>query len=267
LANHVAAAESVSGASVESVEARTKDLIDNVLITHIEDAEQLMDVMTVTLPMELRRGLVKLVIVDSITAVCRGHYDNTISGLTERADVLISLAAYMKQMSHRYDCAFVVVNQVSACFQMGQKACSDMATSFIPNGQEPPPERPRVRKRKRRKVNLEKKKEGEEGEEEEEEDEEDDDEEENHRGVSSSRHRAWSVPLPKFTPALGVTWTSCVNTRVMLTRGSGSEDIDGFLRRRELRVLLSPTSTCGTLCHYNVNEKGVRRVTDEMMMR
>ena len=261
MAHHVAAAESNSETSAESIEARTKDLIGNVLITHIEDAEELMDVMTVTLPMELRRGLVKLVIVDSITAVCRGHYDNSISGLTERADVLISLAAYMKQMSHQYECAFVVVNQVSACFHMGQKACSDMATSYIPNGQEPPPEIPRVRKRQRREADVVK---GEEEEEVEVEEVEEIEEEENDQGLSSV-HRAWSVPLPKFTPALGVTWTTCVNTRVMLTRGNGSEDMDGFLRRRELRLLLSPIYTCGTMCHYNVNEKGVRRVVDEMM--
>ena len=227
---------------LQAVNQRAQELIDNILITHIEDAEHLMNVMTVTLPMELRRGCVKLVIVDSITAVCRGHYDNSISGLTERADVLISLASYMKQMSDRYRCAFVVVNQVSACFHTGQKSCSDMASSYIPNGQEPPPERPKPRRRKRK---------GEGGEDED--------------ATDLHQHIPWLVPLPQFTPALGITWTSCINTRIMLTRGNGSENLNGLLRRREMRLLLSSKYTCGTLCHYYVNKQGVQRVSEEML--
>jgi RecA/RadA recombinase len=227
------------------VRQRAQLLVDNILISHIDDAEQLMDVMTITLPMELRRGAVKLVIVDSITAVCRGHFDNSLAGLSDRADVLVSLASYMKQMSDRYNCAFVVVNQVSACFQMGQKSCSDMASSWIPNGQEPPPEVPKSRKSRRRN------REGESGA----------DEEEEHMQFHVPR----AVRLPKFTPALGITWTTCINTRIMLTRGNGNEDDDGFLRRRDMRLLLSSKYTCGTLCHYHVTEQGIKRVADEML--
>ena len=73
------------------------------------------------------------------------------------------------------------------------------------------------------------------------------------------------VPLPKCTPALGITWTSCINTRIMLTRGNENEDVDGFLRRREMRLLLSSKYTCGTLCHYHVTRSGVNRVSDEML--
>jgi RecA/RadA recombinase len=220
--------------SQNAIEKRSQELVDNILISKINDAEQLMDVMTVTLPMELRRGQVKLVIVDSITAICRGHYEHTISGLSERADVLISLASYMKQMSDRYSCAFVVVNQVSACFQLGQKSCSSMASSFIHNGQEPPPERPKPRKKR--------------------------------KGNNSEEiEHSQVVPLPKCTPALGITWTSCINTRIMLTRGNENEDVDGFLRRREMRLLLSSKYTCGTLCHYHVTRSGVNRVSDEML--
>ena len=261
----------VSSTSVTSTNAaidrRAQELIDNVLITHIEDADQLMDVMTVTLPMELRRGLVKLVVVDSIAAVCRGHFDNGISGLTERADVLVSMAAYMKQMSDRYGCAFVVVNQVSACFQMGHVACDNMAASFIPNGQEPPPERPKKKKKLKRKRRVtaaaagaaalstsfsttpER-----------------DDDDDSGGETSRWDHVPWKIPLPTVSPALGLTWTSCVNTRIMLTRGHGGEDMDGFLRRREMRLLLSSTFTCGTMCHYHVNTGGVERVEDEMMV-
>ena len=238
-----------TSSNTSSMKQRAQHLIDNVLVTHIENADQLMDVMTVTLPMELRRGLVKLVIVDSIAAVCRGHFENSISGLTERADVLVSMAAYMKQMSDRYGVAFVVVNQISACFQIGHVACEDMASSFIPNGQEPPPEKPKFKIKTKQNDN---------------DNDNDEDDSDMHDNTTTWQRR---IPLPKVVPCLGVTWSNCINTRIMLTRGEGSEEMDGFLRRREMRLLLSCKHPCGTMCHYHVNSSGVERVEDEMMVR
>ena len=108
--------------------------LSRVLVEQIEDCEHLWDVLTVTVPLELRRGHVKLVIIDSIAAVCRGEFSNSVSGLTDRADVLLALAAYMKRLSERYGCAFVVVNQVSAVLS-GTRPASSIADSYLPNGQ------------------------------------------------------------------------------------------------------------------------------------
>ena len=66
---------------------------ERLLVEQIEDCEHLWDVLTVTVPLELRRGRVKLVIIDSIAAVCRGEFSNSIQGLTDRADVLLNSAA------------------------------------------------------------------------------------------------------------------------------------------------------------------------------
>lgn len=206
--------------------------LSRVLVEQIEDCEHLWDVLTVTVPLELRRGRVKLVIIDSIAAVCRGEFSNSIQGLTDRADVLLSLAAYMKRLSERYGCAFVVVNQVSAVFERGTRAATSMAKSFLPNGQEPHPSH-----------------------------------------VTSSPDTAlavlgaldvMNVPPPKVRPALGISWSTCVNTRLLLTRGEQGENVDGHLRRREMRVLLSSRLACGGRCHYTVTKGGVRMVDDEV---
>jgi hypothetical protein len=213
--------------------------LSRVLVEQIEDCEHLWDVLTVTVPLELRRGRVKLVIVDSIAAVCRGEFSNSISGLTDRADVLLSLAAYMKRLSERYGCAFVVVNQVSAVFQRGTKAAASMAQSFLPNGQEPQPSRvvPSPSSLSPSPPTV---------------------------SAVLGALDVVNIPPPKVRPALGVTWSTCVNTRLMLTRGEQGENVDGHLRRREMRVLLSSRVACGGRCHYTVAKGGVRMVEDEI---
>lgn len=214
--------------------------LTRVLVEQIEDAEHLWDVLTVTVPLELRRGRVKLVIIDSIAAVCRGEFSNSVTGLTDRADVLISLAAYMKRLSERYGCAFVLVNQVSAVFHTGTKSATSMAESFAPNGQEPSPSTSTVVQNSSSLARP------------------------SVSSVLESINNVSSIPLPKVCPALGITWTSCINTRILLTRGDQGENVDGCLRRRQMRVLLSSCVPCGVRCHYTVTGYGVKMVDDEI---
>lgn len=202
----------------ELAEQRSSDLgisaerlLGDVLVEQIENAEHLWDVLTVTLPGVLRRGGTKLVVVDSIAALCRGEFANSASEMNERAQILLSLAAYMKQLSERYETTFIVVNQVSALFHDRKMSCASMGASFLPNGQEPPRDR--------------------------------------------------TVPLPQVVPALGLTWTTCLTTRLMLTRRNGCR-FDGETRNGggELRVLLSPGIECGRVARYDVVRRGVAGV-------
>ena len=51
--------------------------------------------------------------------------------MNERAQILLSLAAYMKQLSERYETTFIVVNQVSALFHDRKMSCTSMGRSSL----------------------------------------------------------------------------------------------------------------------------------------
>ena len=62
------------------------------------------------LPLALARGKIKLVVIDSVAALFRCHYDN--KNLVVRAKHLASLATQLRQLADRYNTAVICVNQV-----------------------------------------------------------------------------------------------------------------------------------------------------------
>ena len=82
----------------------------------------------------------------------------------------------------------------------------------------------------------------------------------------------------KFTPSLGISWSTCVNTRILIRRlnnetakfgGEGHNNICVSNNSkviifqpivRELRVLLSPALPFNSFCYFTVNENGLVNV-------
>ncbi|KAK7488420.1 hypothetical protein BaRGS_00020394 [Batillaria attramentaria] len=85
---------------------------DQIFVEHVADFDGLDMCLQKKLPLLLSRGMVKLVVVDSVAALFRCHYDN--HHLVSRAKHLSSLAARLRRMSDQHSVAIVCVNQVSA---------------------------------------------------------------------------------------------------------------------------------------------------------
>ncbi|CAG5123701.1 unnamed protein product [Candidula unifasciata] len=89
-----------------------RNLGDQIFIEHVADFETLDFCISRKLPTLLERELVKLVVIDSVTALFRCHYDATQT--VERAKHLTSFASKLRQLAFVHRIPVVCVNQVSA---------------------------------------------------------------------------------------------------------------------------------------------------------
>ena len=85
---------------------------------------------------------------------------------------------------------------------------------------------------------------------------------------------ASSTDSLKVTPSLGISWSTCVNTRILLRRLSGqsvdNEQVNANESKtkvkifrpivRELRVLLSPILPFNSFCYFTVTKEGLVNV-------
>lgn len=62
---------------------------------------------------------IRLVVVDSIAAVIRVEFSNTVKRLTDRAGAMFKIAAELKALAHEFRLAVVVVNQATDVFTAG----------------------------------------------------------------------------------------------------------------------------------------------------
>ncbi|RUS70222.1 hypothetical protein EGW08_022015 [Elysia chlorotica] len=85
---------------------------DNIFIEHVGDFEGLDVCVERRLPALLERGLVKLVVIDSVAALFRCHY--SAGQVMERARHLSQFASVLHQLATQHSIPVVCVNQVSA---------------------------------------------------------------------------------------------------------------------------------------------------------
>ncbi|BFZ12250.1 hypothetical protein BsWGS_15289 [Bradybaena similaris] len=95
-----------------SAGAGVHNLGDQIFIEHVADFDTLDFCISRKLPTLLDRGLVKLVVIDSITALFRCHYD--VTQTVKRAQHLTSFAALLRKLAFVHSIPIVCVNQVSA---------------------------------------------------------------------------------------------------------------------------------------------------------
>ena len=91
-----------------------KSMTDRVHVVRVQEADELWETVNQACVL-VQRLNVKLVVIDSLTAIFRGEFrGSSIVDMKDRAEMLLQLAATMKRCSHEHGCAFVVVNQVTA---------------------------------------------------------------------------------------------------------------------------------------------------------
>ncbi|XP_059163747.1 DNA repair protein XRCC3-like isoform X2 [Physella acuta] len=88
------------------------NLGDNIFIEHVADFETLEFCVNKKLPTLLKRGLVQLIVIDSVAALFRCHYDHTQT--VERAKHLTKFASVLRHLAFQYNIPVICVNQVSA---------------------------------------------------------------------------------------------------------------------------------------------------------
>ena len=86
--------------------------LERVLVLEVGEAHELWDAMHTRVPLVLRSGAVRLVVVDSIAAPFRGEFGAG-SAPGDRTAWLFGLAAQMHRLSDEHDALFLVANQVS----------------------------------------------------------------------------------------------------------------------------------------------------------
>ncbi|XP_076464166.1 DNA repair protein XRCC3-like [Babylonia areolata] len=89
-----------------------RSVMDCVLLEHVADLEGLKDCLQRKLPMAVSRRGVKLVVVDSVTALFRCDSDS--HSLVGRAKQLAALAMALRRLADQHSVAVVCVNQVTA---------------------------------------------------------------------------------------------------------------------------------------------------------
>jgi RecA/RadA recombinase len=103
------------------MKALGEDALSHILLEErISDAESLWACVHDRLPLLLAAGFIKLVIIDSITAVFRGEFSGKES-MHDRNSWFFGLTAKMKQLATQHDCAFVISNQISYAVDIGAK--------------------------------------------------------------------------------------------------------------------------------------------------
>lgn len=102
-----------------------KDLLDNIHTNRCLDIDALEHALSYSLPWELEKrrqagkGTIRLLVLDSITALLRGGetaLSSSVAGLAQRSKYLCAIADKLKALAVEYELAVVVINQVSDVF-------------------------------------------------------------------------------------------------------------------------------------------------------
>ncbi|GAA93994.1 hypothetical protein E5Q_00641 [Mixia osmundae IAM 14324] len=251
-----------------------REFLDNIHLTHLRDMETLEHIVSYSVPELINRHAnrpslghdndareakrqkkgsllpIRLLIIDSLAAAARTEWDTSKSGMFERSKSLIDLGEKLRCLAERYRIAVVVINQVTDDFrhQPGAPATltpeatqSDPAEEFLtstPTMQgglqsEMPAELVYARQHK-------------------------------YFGGQSARLRK--------TAALGLQWTNCISTRLMLSRISSLYENDGvtpamtdeteskaqaYSARRRATLIFSPFAPHATL-EWKLDKAGYR---------
>ncbi|CAM9331226.1 unnamed protein product, partial [Phaeothamnion confervicola] len=86
-------------------------LMDGVCILTLHNPEQQVEALQSQLPALMARERVRLVVIDTISALFRSTFGGSQRDVAGRAPVLIAMAQQMKRLSDEHNCAFVVLNQ------------------------------------------------------------------------------------------------------------------------------------------------------------
>lgn len=68
------------------------------------------------LPLLLENSNIKLIVIDSITAMFRGEFDNTLQDMKSRTEWLITISLILHELNYKYKIPIVVINQISDVF-------------------------------------------------------------------------------------------------------------------------------------------------------
>eukprot|EP00943_MAST-04B_sp_MAST-4B-sp1_P008281 g8281.t1 len=225
-------------------------LLQNVFVEHIDDVEQLWTLLSSKmLRASLASGRIKTVIIDSITAIIRGEFGSSRQDLSDRGNAFFSFASRMKRYSSLYACLFVVINQVTAVVKHGKNDLDNSENSNfnVNNFGMSTSFIPNGQE-----VNI--------------------------YGNNNVKYISSKEPL-NFTPSLGISWSTCVNTRLLIRRlnnevadvkeNDDSKDHSNNKNNssgkilvfqpivRELRVLLSSSLASNSFCYFTVKKDGL----------
>jgi DNA repair protein RAD57 len=228
---------------------RSRQLLDNILSNIVSDIMALDHTLSYKIPLILRdrlgqgpspllgqtgeyeggKGLpIRLLIVDSITALIRGadsNYNSTSMGLTERSRHLCAVSDKLKAIALEFGLAVVVINQVSDVFTRAPvvsstptapgSSPSPMLSQFYTEGPEPPT-----------------------------------------LYATQARWFSGQTDTLQKEASLGIVWANAVNTRIMLSRTGRRRMIDpkDLSRRRRRRKEVDEVEGRGTVVEPIVDE-------------
>ena len=207
-----------------------KSMTDRVHVVRVQEADELWETVNQACVL-VQRLNVKLVVIDSLTAIFRGDFrGSSIVDMKDRAEMLLQLAARMKKCSHEYECAFVLVNQVTAA--MSNDSAASVVT-YVP-----------------------------------------------------SRLHSY-IEECSVKASLGMTWSNCVNDRVMIHRcrhhvleivvestESEKENNNNTRRRRNktkinegrlrmFHIVLSSHASPSSVCFFRVQTEGIVGIPED----
>ncbi|GFU59892.1 DNA repair protein RAD51 homolog 2 [Nephila pilipes] len=195
-------------------EKEVAQFLQRILIHKISSTTALKEVM-LQLEKDVIRNKVKLIIIDSVASLMRKEFGTDgMNSLMERNKILMEQAAILKYLAQTYNLVVFLSNQV--------------ASHLVEPNSAPPDDSP-------------------------------DDEEVDIAGLDLDDELPPAAPVPKKTrlqgadtdrviPALGNTWSHCVNTRLV------ARFVDSSVR--QLTILKSPVAPNAAV-HYIIDESGI----------
>ncbi|KAJ3238212.1 hypothetical protein HDU81_008194 [Chytriomyces hyalinus] len=207
---------------------------DNVHILHVRDAETQMHAIQYHLPVLIRQHGLKLIVVDSVAATLRYGFEDEKNNVveddgnakqsklssTDRSALIVHLARVLKKIASEFNCAVVCLNQVTA--QISGATYGNIAQVIpLATGSRHALEKAFV---------IDQRSNG-------------------SSGNQFSNSNSWGEQA--LQPALGLLWSSCVNTRICISKAKSHSreqhhDGVGFVQaQRRIQVIFSATGPSG----------------------
>jgi RecA/RadA recombinase len=105
-------------------------LMDRVLVSELLEPEEFWRFVQEKLPILVKIRDVRLVVVDSITGICRGELAGDREGMLQRSRWLHDFTSLVRCLAGTYSLAVVTVNQVSAMFEDGSDAIGGLGGQY-----------------------------------------------------------------------------------------------------------------------------------------
>ncbi|XP_013878091.1 DNA repair protein XRCC3 [Austrofundulus limnaeus] len=103
---------------------------DQVYIEHTADLESLQACLTCRAPILLARGLVRLVVIDSVAALFRCEFQA--DEWRERNKQLLTFSSSLHHLSHQFNVAVLCINQVTDVFNQSAHGLGPLSSSVCP---------------------------------------------------------------------------------------------------------------------------------------